>query len=106
MGFSSSGQIIAAGWTNTPQQVIGPVLPANGWTHVVNTYSTTNGIRSYVNGILIGSTGAMTYSASGSINILILANYIQGIQESAGGTCNSQSIVPNVYHGYIDEFRV
>ncbi len=56
MGFSSSGQIVTTGWNPTPQQVIGPILPTNVWTHVVGTYSLTNGLRLYVNGTLIGST--------------------------------------------------
>jgi hypothetical protein len=106
MGFSSSGQIRTTGWGSSDQEVIGPVLPANVWTHVVNTYSTTNGVQLYVNGTLINGTGAMNYAASGLVNIITLGNYIQGIQGSAGGSCNSQSIIPNVYSGFIDEFRV
>lgn len=101
MGFSSTGQIIITGWPggNAGRQVIGSVLPINVWTHIVNTYSTTNGYRLYVNGTLIGSTGAIGYSASGLVNIITLGNPLQG-------SCNSQSIVPSVYYGYIDEFRI
>jgi hypothetical protein len=65
MGFSSSGV----------------------WTHVVTTYSVTNAVRLYINGTLIGTTGSIGYLASGLVNILTLANPIQG------GTCNSQSVV-------------
>lgn len=106
MGFSSTGQIIATGWGSTSQQVLGPILSANVWTHVASTYSPTNGVRLYVNGTLVGSTGAMAYLASGQVNLLTLGNSLQGIPVSSGGTCSSQSIVPNVYSGYVDEFRV
>lgn len=103
LGFSSSGQIVAPGWFSSYQEVIGPILPANIWTHVTVTYSSTNGLRLYVNGTLIGTTSSMSSSSSGQVNILTLAN---GLQASAGGTCNSQSIVPNAYFGDMDEFRV
>jgi hypothetical protein len=86
--------------------VIGPILPANIWTHVAVTYSSTHGIRLYVNGTLNGTTASIIYSASSQVNILTLANRLQGNLTSAGGTCNSQSIVPNVYFGDMDEFRV
>ena len=84
MGFSSTGQIIATGWNASPQQVIGPILPAKTWTNVISTYSITNGVRLYVNGTLISSTGGMIYLASGLVNILTLANPRQGIEVSAG----------------------
>jgi hypothetical protein len=106
MGFSSTGQIIITGWGNTSQELIGPVLPINIWTHVVDTFSTTNGHRLYINGTLISTTGPMIYTASGQVNILTLANRLQGIPSSDGGPCNSLSILPNVYYGSMDEFRV
>jgi hypothetical protein len=106
LGFSSTGQIIATEWNPSPQQVIGPILPANIWTHVAVTYSSTHGTRLYVNGTLDGTTSSIGYSASSQVNILTLANRLQGNLTSAGGTCNSQSIVPDVYFGDMDEFRV
>ncbi|CAF4223848.1 unnamed protein product, partial [Adineta steineri] len=104
MGFSSTNQIIVTGWSGSGQQVVGPVLPANIWTNVISTYSTTNGVRLYVNGTLIGTTGPMGYGASALVNILTLANPLQAVY--SGGGCNSMSIVPSVYLGYLDEFRV
>ena len=106
MGISSNGEIIATIWNSSNQQIIGPILPVNAWTHVAQTYSLTNGLRLYINGTLVGSTGAIARSNSGAVGILTLGNFIQGIQTSAGGSCSSQSIVPNVYYGYTDEFRV
>lgn len=106
MGFSSTGQIVITGLVASSQQVIAPILPANIWTHVARTYSFTNGHRLYINGTLIGTTGSTIFVGSGLVNILTLGSCLQGVQVSAGGTCNSQSIVPTVYHGLIDEFRV
>lgn len=48
----------------------------------------------------------MTYIASSEVNILTLGNSLQATSATAGGSCNSQSIIPNVYNGSIDEFRV
>jgi hypothetical protein len=47
----------------------------------------------------------ITFHTSINRNYLMitLGNSLQG---NTGGTYNSQSIVSNVYYGYIDEFRV
>jgi hypothetical protein len=99
MGFSSIGQIIVTARSNSSREVIGPVLPTNVWTHVVSTYSTTNGTQLYLNGTFINGTGPMNISASNQVNIITLVN-------SMNGSCVSQSIVPSPYNGLIDEFRV
>jgi hypothetical protein len=107
MGFSSIGQIVVTGWQlSTQLQIVGPILSANVWTHVVATYSTANALRLYVNGIYYNSTSALTYLASGTVNILTLGNPLQGLPYGLGGSCNSQSIVPSAYNGLLDEFRV
>ena len=106
IGFSATGQIVITGWEASNQQVVGPILPINAWTHVVDTFSVANGYQLYVNGTLIGSTGAMTFLAANQTNILTLGNPLQGTLVSAGGSCNAQSIVPGVHLGSIDEFRV
>ena len=94
------------GWGSSNQQVIGPVLPINVWSHIVDTYSFTNGHRLYFNGTLIGTTGSMSYVASGQVNVITLGNPIQGTPTTSGGTCYSQSIVSKVFYGSIDEFRI
>ncbi|CAF4109352.1 unnamed protein product [Adineta steineri] len=99
MGFSSSGQIIGSSYSTAVKDVIGPILSINVWTHVATTFSTTNGVRLYVNGSLIGSTGAMAYSASGATNTVTLGN-------SLTTGCGTNSIVPGTFYGYLDEFRL
>ena len=65
MGFWSSGgtangQFVTQvyGWAS----VFGPFLPLNTWSHVAFTFSTTRGNSQYVNGVLIGTTGATSFS--------------------------------------------
>ncbi|CAF1327744.1 unnamed protein product [Adineta steineri] len=99
MGFSSSGQIIGSSYGTAVTDVIGPVLSINVWTHVATTFSTTNGVRLYLNGSLIGSTGAMTYSASGALNTVILGS-------SRAASCGTNSTVAGTFYGYLDEFRL
>lgn len=99
--------MIVTGWAgDATRQVVGPILPTNVWAHVTDTFSSTNGNRLYVNGTVIGSIGAMAHGASGQENILTLGHFVQGIQQSTGGSCQSQSIVPAAYSGSIDEFRI
>ncbi|CAF1484618.1 unnamed protein product, partial [Adineta steineri] len=100
LGFRSTGEIVATNWASSGQEVVGPVLPINVWTHVASTYSTINGMRFYINGIYNGTTGVMSYIAAQQAVILTLGNPI------AGGSCNSSSIVTSVYSGSLDEFRV
>ncbi|CAF0948338.1 unnamed protein product [Adineta steineri] len=99
MGFSSNGQIVGSSWDGAVEEVVGPVVSTKVWTHVATTFSTINGVRLYVNGSLIGSTGAMAYAASGTANTVILGN-----PRAAG--CAAKSIVSGTFYGYLDEFRV
>ncbi|CAF0730480.1 unnamed protein product [Adineta steineri] len=99
IGFSSAGNIIATVWYPN-NQVTGPVLSANTWTHIATTYSQTRGLTLYVNGVSIGSTSAQHNDAPGTPVILTLGNSL------GGGGCSSQSIATGPFYGYLDEFRV
>ncbi|CAF0903667.1 unnamed protein product [Adineta steineri] len=99
IGFSSAGNIIATAWA-PDNQVTGPVLSINTWTHIATTYSLTNGLRLYVNGTSVGGTGAQSNAAPSEVVILTLGNSL------SGGECNSQSIATGTFSGYLDEFRV
>ncbi|CAF1326008.1 unnamed protein product [Rotaria sordida] len=64
---TSSGQLNAVGWMGSSNVIAnGPILTLNTWTHIGYTYSSTNGIRLYINGNLYSSSGAFTFSALGS----------------------------------------
>lgn len=106
MGFSSTGQIVMTAFGTLNRHLIGPVIPINVWTHIVGSYSFFNGNRLYINGTNISGTGLMTYTGSGQVNFITLGNPLQGSPSGSNRGCNSQPIVPNVYSGSIDEFRL
>ena len=75
------------------------VLPTHSWTHIVSTYSVTNGLRLYINGTLFGSVNGFIHSADGSLMTVTLGNSLNG------SSCTSA--VPSVpYDGCMDEFRL
>ena len=69
LGFSTRGEIVVTSGGILPYSVIGPILTVNTWSHVVATYSLTNGIRLYVNGTLVGTTGSMSYLPWANVRI-------------------------------------
>ena len=99
MGLSSTGQIIAHGYSSSGMvQVTGPVLTVDQWVHIVETYSLTNGVRLYVNGVLYGQSSAFVYASSGVPMTITLGTYMNG----AG--CDHTGIQSGYYRGEIDEF--
>ncbi|CAF1435857.1 unnamed protein product, partial [Adineta steineri] len=99
IGFSSAGNITAT-VSKPNNQATGPVLSVNTWTHIATTYSRTRGLTLYVDGTSVGNTAPQPNDAPGTPVILTLGNSL------GGGGCNSQSIVPGTFSGYLDEFRV
>jgi hypothetical protein len=97
LGLSSSGQLIATSWGNAAISAVGPTLAPNNWTHAAITYSTSNGLRLYLNGNLRNSTNPYSYSASGVPNYLFL-----------GDSVNSTSCADTLgqFFGALDEFRL
>ncbi len=77
--------------------IYGPYPAVNVWTHVSVTYSLTNGLRLYVNGVYYGSTGAFTFGNTGYI-MYMQFGYVSG--------CGSSSITNAGYQGSIDEVYV
>ena len=107
IGLSSIGQIVVTSWNKrSSYEIVGPVLGANVWTHVVTTFSPINGYRLYLNGTYYNSLSAFQYEGAGGVLIVTLGNDLQAIPFNGSSGCHSQSIVPDVYHGSIDEFSV
>ncbi|CAF0924772.1 unnamed protein product [Didymodactylos carnosus] len=102
IGFSASGAIVAQVYDHTLSVVFvnGPVLAINIWSHIVETFSPTNGLQLYINGYLYISTTVSTYSAS------LAQNYITTGLISGSLTCASGNIVQGQYLGAVDEFRL
>ena len=101
MGLTSSGQIAINSWNNANVPVTGPTVQLNAWTHVVGTYSPTNGERLYVNGTLRGSVGPYGFMAGTIPMTITLGSSLQGT-----GVCNTGTIQMGQFYGALDEFYV
>ena len=99
IGFTSSGRIAIHSWNGQSVSLTGPIIPVKKWTHIVATYSPTNGQRLYVNNALIGSSTAFTFSAGGAPMIITLGSSMEG-------TGYASSIQTGQFYGSLDEFYV
>ena len=104
IGFTSTGRIAIQSWSsvynNSLVALTGPFISINVWTHIVQTYSVTNGMRLYVNGILSNQSRIFIYRASGAPNYLYLGSFPVAVCVS------SNTISMGQYQGSIDEFRL
>lgn len=101
MGLTTAGQIAINSWNNSNVPITGPTMVVNTWTHVVATYSPSNGERLYVNGTLRGSVGAYSFSAGGAAMTITLGSSLLGL-----GACNTGTIQMGQFYGSFDEFYV
>jgi len=106
LGFASNGAIIAQVLTSSATVVTatGPILSvSSSWILIVQTWSTINGLKLYVNNTLVSSVSASTFLGSGTtLNYLTLGNCLNGC-----GGCPSGSIgVPGPFTGAIDDWRI
>ena len=105
IGFATNGAIIAQTLSGTTvNSVFDPsVSPTLVWTHVVQTWSTTHGLRLYVNNALVASNSlASTYTASGVPDYVTLGNGLSAASGCYKGILGSTS----PYNGDIDDFRI
>ncbi|CAM4802336.1 unnamed protein product [Rotaria magnacalcarata] len=100
IGFSSNGSIVSQTWNGNTFVVIAPIPPINSWTHIVQTWSSTNGLRLYINGGLYGSVNVPVFAAGGASMCVLLGNSGLGIN------CQTGQILMGPYSGAIDEFYV
>jgi hypothetical protein len=107
LGFASNGAIVAQVLTSSANIVTatGPVLPvSSSWIPAIQTWSSTNGLKLYVNNTLVSSVTASTFLASGTTpNYLTLGNCLSGC---GGGCSNGLVASPGPFIGAIDDFRV
>ncbi len=100
IGFTSSGHIAVQSWSGALTNLVsltGPVLSINVWTHVVQTYSSTNGMRLFINGNLYNQSETFLYLASGQSDYLYIGSYPLS-------TCEGNVISQGQYYGHLDEF--
>lgn len=101
IGFTNNGRVGAQSWSGGIVPLTGPTVLTNVWTHVAVTYSSTNGLRLFVNGSQYGSaTGGFSYITANTPMVLTLGSPINGT------ACATSVIVPNQYSGYLDELQV
>ena len=106
LGFSSNGSLVAQVQTSTSYAaVLYSALPPMSFSHLVQTWSSTNGLRLYVNAVLVGSTLASTYVGTSTwINYLTVGDCLNGCVSCYAAAGNR--ISPGPFAGAIDDFRV
>ncbi|CAF1381877.1 unnamed protein product [Didymodactylos carnosus] len=98
IGLTSGGQIMIQAWYSNLPAIVGPQLTINTWTHIGYTFSTTNGIILYVNGVMYLSTPSTGFYTSGYIMYITLGYNL--------GCCGCGNL-PNIpYQGSIDEVHI
>ena len=94
--------MIAQNWNSSwPIAVTGPVLPVATWVHLVTSYSASNGIRLWMNGTLIGSTGPFPYGPSSVPNTIFAGGALGAV-----GFCATGNIVHGQFYGRMDELKI
>jgi hypothetical protein len=84
--------------------VIGPIIPiASSWIPVVQTWSSANGLKLYVNSTLVNSLVASSFYASGiTPNYLTFGHCLNGCQTCSNGLVDTAG----PFTGVIDEWRI
>ncbi|CAF1496506.1 unnamed protein product [Adineta steineri] len=105
-GFSINGTVMAQIYNGTGFVAVTDSthsVATSVWSHLVQTWSSTNGIRLYINNVLVASNliSAGSYSGSGSPHYITLANSL-----SAPSSCFGNQVTAMPFHGDIDDFRV
>ena len=100
IGLTNASQLIAASWSGTVVEIMGPTVPGNSWTHVAISYSLNNGMRLYVNGSLSNTSAPFAFQGSGASNYLFVGS------PRAGVDCRSLSGISGQYSGAVDELQV
>jgi Concanavalin A-like lectin/glucanases superfamily len=93
LGFHANGSLIAhiVVTSTTLRAVFGPAIPlAPQWTHIVQTWSQTNGLRLYIDGVLVAvrSINVGSYAASSTPMYVTRGNSLGGATElTADNVC-------------------
>ncbi|CAF3699645.1 unnamed protein product [Rotaria sp. Silwood1] len=104
IGFATNGSLVAQIWSGMAKSVLGPRLAIASMSHIVETWSSTNGIRLYINGVLVGSelVATSTYSASGVQVYVTLGTILNGAGFCVVGLLGST--LP--FDGEMDDLRI
>ncbi|CAF1051646.1 unnamed protein product [Rotaria sordida] len=102
IGFATNGSIVAQIWNGPARTVFGPALSISSvWYHIVETWSSINGLRLYIDRVLIASDPSLvTYTASSASNYVRLAN-------RPNNSCAFGEVgLTTAFYGDIDDFRI
>ncbi|CAF0965378.1 unnamed protein product [Adineta ricciae] len=83
--------------------LLGPSIGTNVWTHVVQTYSSINGIQLYINGTFYNKSSSSDYQGRSKPVTIQLGG---SLSNGTNGSCFDWTIDDDEYEGWIDEFRV
>ncbi|CAF1168271.1 unnamed protein product, partial [Didymodactylos carnosus] len=102
LGLTYSGQIIAQIYAYQPVQtyypIIGSFATISTWTHVAFTFSVTNGLILYINGVAQGSITGITQYYWASNQVSLQLGY---------GNGNQYGYIPGYgFQGTLDEFYI
>ncbi|CAF1223117.1 unnamed protein product [Rotaria sp. Silwood1] len=122
LGFSTTGQLIAnlykpysccsgTCYCQATTSIGGPVMNTSIWTHIVLTYSSSNGMALYTNGTLRAVDDAFTSFASNTYTsasrpYMTVGNPSTTGSLPAGCLTASPTLSQGHYQGIIDELRV
>ncbi|CAF3677119.1 unnamed protein product [Rotaria sp. Silwood1] len=93
---TTTGQLIISNYNSYASYLTGPFVTQNTWTHISLTYSFTNGYTLYVNGVLFGTSGSVSFTQSSTLAYLYIGYTL---------SCSGNSVT-NYYQGYIDELYI
>ena len=100
ISLTNNGELITVAWNGGSTIIMGPPILANMWTYVAVTYSSTNGLRLYVNGTLFNSSLPYSFVGSGHSNYLLVGS------SRLANTLVGWSNIIGQYSGAVDELRV
>jgi hypothetical protein len=102
LGFASSGVIVAQLWNGMTRTIYSSTsITTSIWHHIVQTWSSTNGLRLYIDNVLVASNASVvTYSASSASDYVKLGN--RPTSSCALGPVS----LPTAFYGDMDDFRI
>lgn len=106
IGIASNGSVVVSLYSGAAITLMGPSIPMSPtWSHLTQTWSVTNGLRLFINGVLVASlSSSRSYLASAVSNSVTLANSLAGYNYCLGGALSLRA--PGPLNCDVDMFRV
>ena len=103
MGLTTNASVVAQIYNGTVSSLLGRSLSLNQWSHVVQTWSTNNGLRLYVNKKKSSLSSATSFTASNASSTYIM---LAGTPSNFGLCPQGLLNLSIPFRGDIDDFRV